>query len=139
MAVVFATDDDLVKIVPDMFDHGVETFDPELARSSEDVSRRIKTEWWAVKHDPYLYDETKLVTGEWERATIYHSLAYYILPRLSTFAEDDTFQRQMVFYRERYEQEFSAVMAAGISYDEDDDDTISSSEIEYNRTERIYR
>jgi hypothetical protein len=136
---IYAQDDDLVKIIPDIFDHGVESFADELERSSGDIERRIKSDWWAVAHDPYLFDTTKLEASEWMMATIYHSLAYYILPRLSTFAEDDTFQRQMVFYRERYQEEFSAVLAAGLSYDMDGDGTVSSGEIDYNRTERLYR
>ena len=135
----YATDDDLVLIVPDIFDHGVDTFNDELNRSTNDINRRIKSDWWNVQHDPKLFDETKLKATEWERATIYHSLAYYILPRLSNFQEDDTFQRQMVFYRERYMEEFSAVMAAGISYDHDDDGSYSSDEIEYIQAERLYR
>ena len=136
---VYAQDDDLVKIIPDIFDHGVESFDPELSRSSADIERRIKTEWWAINHDPNDFDPSKLKSSEWERATIYHSLAYYIMPRLSTFADDDTFQRQMTFYKERYHEEFSAVLAAGISYDTDGDGTYSDQEVDYVSTERLYR
>ena len=135
----YATDDDLVLIVPDIFDHGVDTFNDELARSTDDINRRIKSDWWNVQHDPKLFDETKLKATEWERATIYHSLAYYILPRLSNFQEDDTFQRQMVFYKERYMEEFSAAMAAGISYDHDDDGSYESEEVDYIQAERLYR
>ena len=72
-------------------------------------------------------------------ATLYHSLAYYIMPRLSNFQEDDSFQRQMVFYKERYMEEFSAVMAAGISYDHDGDLTYSTDEVEYIEAQRLYR
>lgn len=136
---VYATDDDLVLIVPDIFDHGVDTFDTELARSSSDIERRIKTEWWAVIRDPALFDASKLKASEWERATIYHALAYYILPRLSNFQEDDTFQRQMVFYKERYMEEFSAAMSAGISYDHDGDASYESEEVDYIQAERLYR
>ena len=135
----YATDDDLVLIVPDIFDHGVDTFDTELNRSTDDINRRIKSDWWNVSHDPKLFDASKLKASEWERATIYHSLAYYILPRLSNFQEDDTFQRQMVFYKERYMEEFSAVFSAGISYDHDGDASYSTDEIEYVQAERLYR
>lgn len=136
---VYANDDDLVLIVPDIFDHGVETFDKELERSSADIERRIKSEWWMISHDPALFDTTKLKASEWERATIYHALAYYILPRLSNFQEDDTFQKQMVYYKERYMEEFSAVLAAGISYDDDGDGSYETNEIDYIQAERLYR
>lgn len=135
----YATDDDLVLIVPDIFDHGVETFDTELSRSTDDINRRIKSDWWNVQHDPKLFDATKLKASDWERATIYHALAYYILPRLSNFQENDTFQRQMAFYKERYQEEISAVFAAGVSYDHDGDTEYGTDEIEYIKTERLYR
>lgn len=134
-----ANDDDLVAIVPDIFDHGVETFETELTRSTDDVNRRVKSDWWAQYHDPKNFDSSKLKASEWERATIYHALAYYILPRLSNFQEDDTFQRQMVFYKERYNEEFAAILAAGFYYDDDGDGIYEDGEIEYQRTERLYR
>lgn len=135
----YATDDDLVLIVPDIFDHGVDTFETELNRSESDINRRIKSDWWSVSRDPNKFDATKLKDSEWDRATIYHALAYYILPRLSNFQEDDTFQRQMVFYKERYMEEFSAAMAAGISYDHDDDGSYDEAEVDYIEAERLYR
>lgn len=135
----YATDDDLVLIVPDIFDHGVDTFETELTRSTDDINRRIKTEWWSIERDANHFDADNLKASEWERATVYHALAYYILPRLSNFQEDDTFQRQMVFYKERYMEEFSAAMAAGISYDHNGDDVYDQAEVEYVKTERLYR
>lgn len=135
----YATDDDLAAIVPDIFDHGVDSFDTELERSTGDIQRRIKTEWWSIQHNMKDFDTDKLKADEWERATIYHALAYYILPRLSNFSEDDTFQRQMVFYKERYMEEFADSMASGISYDTDGDGTYEDNEIEYIEAERLYR
>lgn len=135
----YATDDDLVKIVPDIFNHGVESFNPELARSTDDVKRRIKGDWWSIERNPNNFDATKLKAAEWERTTIYHALAYYILPRLSNFSSEDTFQNQMAWYKERYQEEFSAVLAAGISYDHDGDSVYDDSEVEHIKSERLYR
>tara|TARA_R110002020_G_scaffold475902_1_gene714009 strand:- start:1893 stop:2303 length:411 start_codon:yes stop_codon:yes gene_type:complete len=134
----YATDEDLVAIVPDIFDHGVESFTVELTRSEGDIQRRIKADWWSISHDPTIFDKTKLIASEWKRTTIYHALAYYILPRLSNFQADDTFQRQMTFYKERYSEEFSAVLAAGISYDLDGDGVYESGEVDFIK-ERLYR
>lgn len=135
----YATDEDLVAIVPDIFDHGVESFTAELNRSEDDVQRRIKTDWWMISHDPNDFDATKLKASEHTRTVIYHALAYYILPRLSNFQENDTFQNQMQFYRDRYQEEFKAVLNAGISYDDDGDSQYSNAEIDYVKTERLYR
>ena len=42
----------------------------------------------------------------------------------------DTFQVQMDFYREKYNEEFQAVLRDGVEYDEDGGGTISASEKE---------
>ncbi len=135
----YATDEDLVAIIPDIFDHGVDSFTDELARSTDDVKRRIKTDWWMLEHDPNDFDATKLKATEHNRTTVYHALAYYILPRLSNFSEDDTFQRQMTFYKERYQEEFVAVLSAGISYDDDGSGTYTVDEVDFIRNDRLYR
>ena len=135
----YATDEDLVAIVPDIFDHGVESFTAELNRSEDDVQRRIKAEWWMINHTPESFDATKLKDAEHKRTVIYHALAYYILPRLSNFSENDTFQNQMTFYRDRYQEEFAAVLAAGISYDDNGDGSYDVSEVDYIRQDRLYR
>ena len=105
---------------------------------TDDINRRIKSDWWNVQHDPKLFDETKLKASDWERAIHLSFVSILYLSCLSNFQEDDTFQRQMAFYKERYQEEFSAVMAVGISYD-DDDGQYDNDEIEYPRTERLYR
>ena len=136
---VFATDADLETIIPDIFNHGMDTFTAELVRGSADVARRIKTEWWNVEHDPAKYDPDLLITDEWRMTTVYYTLAQYILPLLSNFQEDDTFQRQMLFYKERYQEEFLAAAAAGISYDSNDDGVYDISEIDYVDAGRLVR
>jgi hypothetical protein len=66
-------------------------------------------------------------------------LSYYILPRLSNFQDGDSFTNQMNFYRDRYQEEFSAAFAAGISYDDDGDGSFSQGEVDYIKSERLYR
>ena len=48
-----------------------------------------------LTNTPESFDATKLKATEHKRTTVYHALAYYILPRLSNFQENDTFQNQM--------------------------------------------
>jgi hypothetical protein len=45
----------------------------------------------------------------------------------------------MVFYKERYQEEFHAVLSAGISYDDDGSGTYETSEIDYIKDNRLYR
>lgn len=94
----YATDDKLVALVPDIFNHGVESFEPTVTLYRR-YTEKNQTEWWSIENDPNLFDTAKLKASEWERATIYHALSYYILPRLSNF-QVDSFTNQMNFYRD---------------------------------------
>lgn len=129
----WATDENLVDYIPDIFDHGESSFDTELLRSEDDVVRKIKGDWWNVSHTPSDFDKTKLVEGEWTRAVVYHALAYYILPKLANFGDEDTFLAMRDFYESRYAEEMDEVFAAGVSYDFDGDSVINE-ETEVRRT-----
>ena len=66
----------------------------------------------------------------------YKTLAEYIYPILSKFKDPDggdgkdTFQNKMDFYRQKYAEEFQAVLRDGVEYDEDSSGTIQASEKE---------
>mgnify|MGYP003141543632 FL=1 len=60
----------------------------------------------------------------------------YIYPILTKWRDPDTgegkdtFQVQIDFYRDRYEEEFQAILRDGVEYDEDGGGTVSDSEKE---------
>jgi len=137
---MYATNATLQQYVPDIFDHGITTFETELTRSTSDIQRDLKGKWWSTTGYPASsFDATKLVAAEWERATVYHALSYYILPQLANFSEADTFLSMMEFYRQRFTEEFNAVLAAGVSYDFDADGNIDAGESNYQQSMRLYR
>lgn len=126
----YASDADLVEYVSDIFDHGISSFENELEQSTLDIQRKIKGEYWLPRRDTLTFNPDLLDASQWVRATVYHSLAYYILPKLANFSENDTFLNMMAFYRDRFADEFSATMLAGIYYDFDQDSNYESGEVE---------
>ena len=77
-----------------------------------------------------------MTDAQWKRCVVYKALAEYIYPILSKFKDPDggdgkdTFQNKMDFYRQKYSEEFQAVLRDGVEYDEDSSGTIQASEKE---------
>jgi hypothetical protein len=124
----FADIDDLLLVEPLIQDYGVLDWDAELARSETEVKRVLKVRWWqayaksrGIVTD---IDFTLLDDSQWTQATVYHSLAYHITPKLTQFQPDqDKFQVMMEYYQGRFEHEIDLVIREGVKYDLDDDGT----------------
>ena len=147
----FATNEDLVEYYPTAMDHGVADWTAELAQAQSDVETLIKSRWFNKEFDNGgaryravggfpTYDPTKLTAAQWTRATCYRALAFYILPKLSTFRpEGDAFREQLNFFSGRFEDEFNLQLGAGVEYDVNDDNTISEGEKFQVDQLRLYR
>lgn len=145
----FATNGDLLKYIPTIFDHGTEDFTDEIAQAEADVKRYIEINWYnktfGTGYDQIGrrvgadFDETLLTATQWTRATVYRSLYSYILPQLATWRDGDSFVEQIKHYRERYHEEIDAEMAKGVEYDLNDDGTIQRNEKYRHRKDRLYR
>lgn len=124
----FADIEDLLQVEPLIQDYGVLDWDTELARSETEVKRVLKVRWWqayaksrGITTD---IDFTLLDDSQWTQATVYHSLAYHISPKLTQFQpEQDKFQVMMDYYRGRFEHEMDLVIREGVKYDIDNDNT----------------
>ena len=129
------------KYQPDIAEFGITDFDTQLQFGEDDVIRQIREEWWErYRHTVRYKDITKVTTLELESNkltdVVYKTLAEYIYPILSKFKDPDggdgkdTFQNKMDFYRQKYSEEFQAVLRDGVEYDEDSSGTIQASEKE---------
>jgi hypothetical protein len=89
--------------------------------------------------------DTKLTDAQWKRAVVYRALAEYIFPQLTKWKDGnsgdgkDSFQVQIDFYRDRYNEEFQSVLKDGVEYDEDGGGSVSNSEKEAIHTLRLVR
>jgi len=143
----------LQKIQPDILGFGITDFDDQLQLAEDDVLRQIRAEWWErYRHQVRYKDitkvtsvemtDSKLTDSQWVYAVVYKALAYYIFPQLTkwrTDAEKDSFQVQIEFYKDRYNEEFQQVLRDGVEYDEDAGGTVADSEKESMHSLRLVR
>ena len=138
----YATDADLLELIPSIFDHGETSFTSELAEAEADVKRDIEIEWtkrgFSYGSGKTRFDADLLTAAQWKRATLYKALADYIMPSLSPFREGDAFQLQMTYYKTRYAEETTAEFARGIQYDLNDDG-VDDTDIQPVYLDRLYR
>ena len=133
---------DLQKFQPDILGFGITDFGDELQLAENDVLRQIRAEWWEkYRHTVRYKDITKITTVEmtsskltnsqWTNCVCYMALWKYIFPQLTKWREEeDSFMRQIKWYRDRYSEEFQAILRDGVEYDEDGGGTVSDSEKE---------
>tara|TARA_R110002096_G_scaffold272449_3_gene466170 strand:- start:6491 stop:6967 length:477 start_codon:yes stop_codon:yes gene_type:complete len=137
----------LQKIQPDILGFGVSDFGDQLQFAENDVLRRIREEWWERYRHQIRYKDitkitsvemtnSKLTNSQWTQSVVYLALWKYAYPILTKWKDPDTgegkdtFQVQIDFYRDRYEEEFQAILRDGVEYDEDGGGTVSDSEKE---------
>jgi len=143
----------LQKIQPDILGFGITDFDDQLQLAEDDVLRQIRAEWWErYRHQVRYKDitkvtsvemtDSKLTDSQWVYAVVYKALAYYIFPQLTKWKADterDSFQVQIEFYKDRYNEEFQQVLRDGVEYDEDAGGTVADSEKESMHSLRLVR
>lgn len=142
----YATFDDLKQVEPNIDEYGVLDWDTELARSEAEVNRVLRVRWYqqyqtqhpsiaTVDMDTDLLDPTQFT-----QATVYHSLAYHICPKLTQFTPDqDKFSVMMNYYQGRFEHEMDLILREGVRYDLDDDSTFERTETGKVNTLRLVR
>ena len=147
---------DLQGIQPDILGYGITDFGTQLQYAENDVLRQIRAEWWErYRHTVRFKDitkvtsvemtDTKLTDAQWKRAVVYRALAEYIFPQLTKWKDGnsgdgkDSFQVQIDFYRDRFNEEFQSVLKDGVEYDEDGGGSVSNSEKESIHTLRLVR
>ena len=145
----YATDSDLQEYEPEILNLGIPEFQDLHEKSYDDINRLIEIDWWP-RASYRQYDITRgtyaninvelLVDSQWKRAAVYHVLAYYIYPRLSTFSpEGDVYMEKMQYYKDKFKEELDLCFRQGVRYDYNEDSTIQDSEkqpVHFNRLVR---
>jgi len=142
----YATFDDLKQVEPNIDEYGVLDWDTELARSETEVNRVLRVRWYQqyqTQHPSIAnvdMDTTKLDPTQFTQATVYHSLAYHICPKLTQFTPDqDKFSVMMNYYQGRFEHEMDLILREGVRYDLDDDNSFERTETGKVNTLRLVR
>lgn len=131
----YADFDDLKQVEANIDEYGVLDWTVELERSESEVNRILTVRWWKEyqrKHPSLIntdLDIDLLDPTQFTQATVYHSLAYHICPKLTQFTpEEDKFSVMMKYYAGRFEHEMDLILREGVRYDLDDDNSFESSE-----------
>ena len=135
----FASDSDLLEYVPDIKKYGIQDFSAEHEKTYDDIIRLLNIKWWPTtgfsRYDISVVgggtklSPSKLNTTQFTRAAVFHTLAYYVYPKLSTFDPNgDSFREQMNFYKNKFEEEFDLVLRDGVHYDLDSSGSYTDSE-----------
>jgi hypothetical protein len=134
----FATNTDITQYSSDVMDQGVTDWSDQLADAEQDVINLVKTKYWDT-HRGAAFDSSLLTDTQWTKTTVFRALSYYILPKLSTFREDDVWLEQVHFYKERFNEELNIQFGVGIEYDSNDDGVVQESEKNEHVQSRLYR
>jgi len=134
------TEADIVELVPDILEYGIQDFSDDIARTEEDIYRLLRIQWWQPIANPGGdMDTSKLDPTELKRSCVYHCLAYFIFPKLSKFEVDgDRFTSMMDYYKARFDEEFNLAIRE-LHYDWDSSGTWTESEIVHNESRRLVR
>ena len=135
----FAEDTDLVEYEPQIKDYGVFDFSDLHEKTHSDIIRLLNIKWWpttqytsqdlSVIGGASKLTNSKLDTSQFTRAAVYHVLAYYIYPRLSSFDPDgDAFREKLNYYKDRFIEEFDLILREGVHYDLDSSGTYEETE-----------
>ncbi len=135
----FSNDADLMAIVPDILNLGIDNFSTEHARAQADIERKIRADWWDKRGYSGELDATKLTDSQWTRSAVYLVLWKYALPQLTNWVDNDRFLGMIDFYKARYGEEIEAVFRDGVEYDADGDSTITNKEKEPINSGRLVR
>ena len=126
----FASDTDLVTYEPDIKNYGIQDFTDLHEQTYDDLVRLLNIKWWptaqygaydlSVVGNQTKLSPSKLDATQFTRLAVFHVLAEYIYPRLSTFdPAGDSFREKMMHYKNKFEKEFDLILQEGVRYDLD--------------------
>jgi len=147
MAVTYySTDDDLVKIRPNILSLGTASWDDMHTEAFALINRTIISrwykviagehglDWWLTEFDADLVDSSQLL-----RLSCYKVFELIYMHIMKDSPEADGFERQMSLFSKLYSQELKELLAIGISYDWDADDEIDTEDKYERAPRRLYR
>jgi len=145
----FAQDSDLLEYEPEITNYGIQSFADLHVKTTQDILRKLRIEWWPratygrydITTGTYTEMDNNLLTySQFTKAAVYHVLAEYVYPRLSTFSPDgDVFREKMMYYKEKFSIEFKEILQDGVEYDYDSSGTIEDSEKQAQHFNRLVR
>ncbi len=135
----FSTDSDLITLVPDILELGIDSFSTEHAKAENDIMRELRIGWWNRKQIDGDIINAYLTKTQFTRCSAYLVLWKYALPQLTNWTDGDRFQTMIEFYKARYAEELDSILRDGVEYDADNNATITDDEKKTFYTGRLAR
>lgn len=142
----YSTDDDLLKIRPDILNFGVGSWADQHLDAFAIINRILIARWYKQKAAEFGVDYTLtefdpdlVSTTQLKRLSCYKTLELAYETLMKSVPEEDGFERFMKLYQKKFAQELSDVLAIGISYDWDSSGGISSKETYVVQQRMLYR
>jgi hypothetical protein len=140
------TENDMKEYMPDLHNYGIQDFSDMIAKTDEDIYRLLRIEWFPSLQSRGSYgtawedfDTTKLKDSQLKRSAVYYCLHKYVLPKLTQWAvEGDSFQTQIAFYKNAFDEEFE-IAKKDLYYDWDGDGVYEDHEHEIQPKQRLVR
>ena len=127
---IFSDDSDLMRVQPYVFEQGVASFEELHEVAGDEVVRDVRRYWGGAYGDTPVresnFNPDMLNPVQWNSAAVYRVLGWHVLPLLhSSVVLDGTsvavdgmgLNELRLFYRAAYDEEFAAVLGAGLEYD----------------------
>tara|TARA_R110000803_G_scaffold36946_4_gene79573 strand:+ start:1866 stop:2276 length:411 start_codon:yes stop_codon:yes gene_type:complete len=124
----YSSDADLLELIPDILDLGIDSFFLEHPKAELDIQRELRIKWWPRKGISGEMDNAKLTATQFTTVSTYLVMWRYALPMLTNWVDGDRFGNMIDFYRARYGEELEAILSDGVDYDADGDGTVANSE-----------
>tara|TARA_R110000787_G_scaffold86838_1_gene185066 strand:- start:179 stop:589 length:411 start_codon:yes stop_codon:yes gene_type:complete len=124
----YSSDADLLELIPDILDLGIDSFFLEHPKAELDIQRELRIKWWPRKGISGEMDNAKLTATQFTTVSTYLVMWRYALPMLTNWVDGDRFGNMIEFYRARYGEELEAILSDGVDYDADGDGTVANSE-----------
>ena len=131
----YSVDTDLKKIRPDILSLGVANWNNQHAEAKAIIDQYLETRWYPseardrdIDPDDQPFNPDLLDVDQLKRASCFKTLALVYEHEMTATPEASGFERFRDFYEKRFVDEMQSLMAAGISYDWDEDDSISGDE-----------
>lgn len=144
----YCTDDDLVKIRPNILDFGVEDLDDQMEEATKVINRQIEAGWYRGVAEDYVinwretaFDQDKLLNAasQLTRAGSYKSLELIYMFLMKDTPEADGFDRERKLFKSLFDEEIKSVLAVGLDYDWDESSEIEAGENLQPRVRRLMK
>ena len=147
MAVTYySTDDDLVKIRPNILDLGVSSWEEQHLEAFAIINRALISRWykviaaehgvnwWETEFEPDQIDVSQLL-----RLSCYKTLELAYTFLMKDGPDPDGFERNAKTFGKKYNEELKEVLSIGVTYDWDVDSEYDTEEKYETAPRRIYR